>query len=291
MFAGFKNGSFAHGDYRIDYLKGGDGPALLLLHGYPQTRAAWHKVAGPLAENYSLIIPDLPGYGGSAGPDPDADSIAYSKRRTAEVMIALMHSLGYERFLLAGHDRGARVAYRLALDHPSAVARLAILDTIPTLNVWEEMDWHSAIGAFHWPFLAQPAPLPERLIGAEPEHYVGHLLDSWSVHRDALEPDAVAAYLGQFRNPRTVASTCADYRAGATIDVVHDRKDRDEGRKIACPCHVLWARGYQSTQEATPLTVWQDWADDVGETAFECGHFIAEERPDECAAALTAFFT
>ena len=291
MFEGFKADVFVHGDYRIDFLKGGEGPALLLLHGYPQTRAIWHGVAPALSRHFTLIMPDLPGYGASEGPLPDAGNVAYSKRRVGEVMMALMAALGHERFLLGGHDRGARVAYRMALDQGHAVARLGLLDIVPTIEVWEEMDWRGAVDAFHWPLLAQPAPLAERLIGADPDHYVEHLLERWAGDRAALADEAVETYISQFHNQATVAATCADYRAGATVDMEHDRQDRKAGRRITCPTQVLWARGYHTTNEASPLTVWRRWADDVSEVSFPCGHFIAEECPHECADALIAFFS
>ncbi len=290
MFEGFQHRRRPAGDSEIDLVTGGDGPPLLLLHGYPQTRACWHAVAPALSKTFRLVIPDLPGYGASEGPAPDAENLAYSKRNTARTMVALMAALGHERFLLAGHDRGGRVAYRLALDHPERVDRLALLDIVPTLAVWQEMDWQVALGAFHWLYLAQPAPLPEKMIGRDPDLFIDHLLDRWAQHRDALDPDAVEDYRRAFRRPSVIAATCADYRAGATTDVEHDRDDRSTGKRITCPTQVLWGRGYSSTKAASPIEVWRDWADDLTGQPLDCGHFLAEEQAEACAEAMGSFF-
>jgi haloacetate dehalogenase len=264
---------------------------LLLLHGYPQTHVTWHRVASRLAQAFTLVMPDLPGYGRSKGPAPDAEHLSYSKRTMARDMVEVMAALGHDRFALVGHDRGARVGYRLCLDHPERVIRFATLDVVPTIEVWEDMDADRAISTYHWPFLAVPAPLPERLIGADPEFYVRHLLDRWAGRGEALDPRAVAAYVAQFRLPSVLSATCEDYRAGATIDRVHDREDRAAGRKIRCPVLVIWGRDYSASKEASPIVAWRRWADDVREVPLDCGHFIAEEAPDACADALIGFFT
>ncbi len=274
----------------IYFRTGGAGPPLLLLHGFPQTHLIWHRVAPRLARAFTLIMPDLRGYGRSAGPPPDAAHANYSKRAMAGDMAALMAALGHERFALAGHDRGGRAGYRLCLDHPRRVTRFAALDIVPTLDVWEQMDADSALGTYHWQFLAVPAPLPERLIGAEPEFYVRHLLDRWAGRKDALDPRAVAAYVAQFRVPSVLSATCEDYRAGAGIDRAHDRADRAAGRRIACPVLVVSGRAYAAASKAPPLAVWRRWADDVREVRLDCGHFVAEEAPEACAAALLDFF-
>lgn len=287
MFEGFENQRIAVGETTIDLMAGGTGPALLLLHGFPQSRAAWHAVAPLLAPDFSLVIPDLPGYGGSLGAPPSATHEAYSKRAMARTMIAVMAALGHERFFLAGHDRGARVAYRLTLDHPERVRRLASLDTVPTIDIWEQMDWEAAIRAYHWPLLAQPAPLPERLLGADPDFYLNHLLGLWAGRPNALDPAAVAEYTRHFRKPSVLAAMAEDYRAGATIDVRHDREDRAAGRRIACPVFVPWGARYTGSP---PLDTWRKWAEDARELRLDCGHFIAEEEPAACAAALRAFF-
>ena len=269
---------------------GGSGPPLLLLHGYPQTHLIWHRVAPALARAFTLVMPDLPGYGQSKGPPPDAEHRAYSKRRMAQDLVTAMERLGFERFALAGHDRGARVGYRMCLDHPQRVTRFAALDIVPTLEVWDEMDWRRALGTYHWPFLAVPAPVPERLIGADPDFYVRHLIQRWAGDASALDPAAVADYVAQFHNPAVLTATCEDYRAGASVDREDDLADRDAGRKIACPVLVIWGRGY-SASAASPAAVWRKWADAVEEIALDCGHFLAEERPRECAEALLAFFS
>ena len=291
MFEGFEKRQIPVGDCVINLVSGGEGPPLLLLHGYPQTHVAWHAVAPMLAKHFTLIIPDLPGYGDSLGPEPDPEHLNYAKRTTARTLADLMAALGFERFSLAGHDRGGRVAYRMALDHPDRIDRLAVLDIVPTLDVWEAMNWEQALEAYHWPLLAQPAPLPERLIGQDPDFYIQHLLDRWIQDDHHLAPEAVAHYLGQFHKASVIAATCADYRAGASQDVAHDRADRAAGKRLACPLLVVWGRGYFLTTEKSPAEVWRDWAEDVSEAALECGHFVAEEQADACAAALQHFFS
>ncbi len=290
MLENFDHREITLGAYTLNVAIGGDGPPLLLLHGYPQTMAIWHRIAPRLAERFKLVMPDLPGYGASTGPAPDLENLHYSKRAMADVMVALMDQFGFERFGVAGHDRGGRVGYRLTLDHPDQVTRYAALDIVPTLEVWEAMNWHSALEAYHWPFLAQPAPVPERLIGADPDFYITHLLERWAGDPDALEAEAVGDYVGQFHKPEVVAATCADYRAGATTDMAHDQADREAGRKIDCPVLVVWGRGYSVAGNASPAEIWQRWAVDVSEAALECGHFVAEEQPEACAAALEGFF-
>ncbi|MEX0808476.1 MAG: alpha/beta hydrolase [Dongiaceae bacterium] len=291
----FKSGRLDLGeDVSIFYRHGGSGPPLLLLHGYPQTHVIWHKVAPALAQRFTLVMPDLRGYGASRGPAPDAAHRNYSKRAMAGDMVALMRALGHDRFDLAGHDRGARVAYRLTLDHPERVRRLASLDTVPTIDIWDGMNAAEAIATYHWPFLAVPAPLPERLIAGDPEFFVRHLIERWAGDAGRLDPDALAQYVAQFRNPATVQATCEDYRAGASCDWDDDRADRAAGRKIGCPLLILWGRGYighsVASADSAPGAIWRRWADDVREIALDCGHFIVEEEPEKAAAALLAFF-
>lgn len=290
MFAGLSERRIPTAGAEIYLRTGGEGPPLLLLHGYPQTHAVWHAVAPTLAQRFTLVIPDLRGYGESKGPAPDAMHFNYSKRTMAQDMVEVMTALGHERFLLAGHDRGARVAYRLALDHPQRVERLAVIDIIPTLAAAERMNKDTAMSTYHWLFLAQPAPMPERLIGADPEFYLRHLLERWAGRLDALDPAAVAEYIRHFRHPSMIEATCEDYRAGMSIDLDHDRADRDAGRRIDCPTLVLWGRRYLAAKARSPLEVWRDWATDVREAALDCGHFLMEEQPEACAAALLDFF-
>lgn len=292
MLAGFEYERIvvAAGAAEINVAIGGSGPPLLLLHGFPQTHLAWHAVADRLASRYSLVLPDLRGYGDSRGPRPDAAHQGYGKRAMAGDMIEVMALLGHDRFFLAGHDRGARVAHRLALDYPASVRRLALLDVLPTLAVWEAMDWASALSTYHWSFLAQPAPMPERLIGHDPDFYLHHLLDRWAGNKALLEDEAVWAYAAAFRRPAVIEAACEDYRAGATIDIDHDRADREAGRRIGCPALLLWGRRYLHTPEGSPLDVWRGYARDIRDEAFDCGHFLAEEEPERTASALAAFF-
>jgi haloacetate dehalogenase len=290
VFEGFAEQRIALAETEIFCRTGGAGPPLLLLHGYPQTHVAWHRVAPRLMRQFSLVMPDLRGYGESRGPRPDPEHRHYSKRAMARDMAELMTALGHERFLLAGHDRGARVGFRLALDYPDRVQRFVAIDIIPTFDVWEQMDANKALSSYHWSFLAVPAPVPETLIAADPDFYIRHLLDRWVGRPDALHPQAVAAYLRQFHEPSVIAATCEDYRAGASIDRQEDGEDRQRGAKIACPVLVLWGRRYLTSKTASPIAAWRNWAADVREVALDCGHFIAEEAPEDCATALAEFF-
>ena len=288
MFDGFDEGRLTLDHSEVYYRKGGSGPPVLLLHGFPQTHAAWHRVAPLLAGRYTVIVPDLRGYGRSPGPAPDAAHDHYAKRAMAQDVLALMRSLGFPRFFVAGPDRGARVGYRLALDVPESVAALAPIDIVPTIEMWDRMGMAGALRSYHWAFLAQPAPMPETLIGADPRFYLHHLLRRWAGDFGAIEGAALADYERSFAQPATVVACCEDYRAGATVDVAHDRADRDAGRKLACPVLAMWAIRYLSSQ--SPLATWQRWADDVREVALDCGHFVAEEQPQACAQALAEFF-
>ena len=290
MIEGFTARRIAIGESELYVRTGGSGPPLLLLHGYPQTGAMWHQVAPALAEHFSLVIPDLPGYGKSIGPPCDDAFEAYSKRTTAQTMADLMSHLRHEHFCLAGHDRGGRVAFRLCLDHPGRVKKYAPLDIVPTLDQWAKMDADRALGGYHWQFLAVPAPVPERLIGSDPDFFLDHLLRRWAGNFEAMSEGSLEDYFEAFRKPEVIEATCNDYRAGASIDRVHDQASRDGGEKIACPVHVIWGRGYLSNRAGSPLPVWQHWADDVGETGLDCGHFVAEELPTACATAMLAFF-
>lgn len=286
LFDGFSEERVVVDGLRWLVRRGGDGPPLLLLHGYPQCGVAWHRLAPRLADRHALVIPDLPGYGDSAWRGPDAAHEHQSKRRLAAEVVALMAALGHQRFAVCGHDRGGRVAYRMALDHPGRVARLVAVDLVPTVEVWDAMDGAGARRTFHWPFLAQPAPLPEQLIGGAPGALIDHLIAAWQGRPGALDPAAVDEYRRHHADPETIAAFCEDYRAGATIDVAHDRADRDAGRRIACPTLLVWGRRYFG---ASPLPVWRRWADDVREVALDCGHFVAEEEPEATAAALRDF--
>lgn len=271
---------------------GGDGPPLLLLHGYPQSNVMYHRVAPLLAKHFSLIIPDLPGYGWSVAPKAAADHTPYTKRAMAGIMVELMEAIGHIRFRLVGHDRGGRVAYRLALDHPGRVAQLAVLDIIPTHAMWSNMDHALAMKVWHWTFLAQKAPLPEMLIGKAPVEYLEWKMASWTKTKDlsAFDPRALDHYRTAFQDPSRIDATCEDYRAGQSADFEHDEADRARGHRIACPVLALWgAAGIPSENE--PLPIWREWANGVSGAPIDSGHFVCEENPGATAQALLEFFT
>lgn len=290
MFDGFLERRIPTGDADIFVLTGGSGRPLLLLHGFPQNHVMWHRVAPLLASRFFLVIPDLRGYGDSTGPAPDPAHRHYAKRTMGADMMAVMAALGHSRFFAAGHDRGARVAYRLALDHPDCVERLAVLDIVPTFEVWARMDRGRALNGYHWLFLAQPAPLPERLIAADPRFYLHHLLNRWAGRRDPFDPAAVEHYERHFCKPSVIEAACEDYRAGAGVDLEDDRADRDAGRRIECPALLLWGTRYLSAKAEAPLDVWRRWATDLRDVPIDCGHFLPEEEPAASAAALSEFF-
>lgn len=285
MLDGFTRTRVTTSGAEIAVAHAGSGPPVLLLHGYPQTHAMWHRVAPALAETHTVVCPDLRGYGASSKPPGGGDHAGYSKRELARDQVEVMAALGFERFALVGHDRGGRVSHRLALDHPERVERLALLDIVPTHTVFANVDQAVATGTYHWFFLIQPEPLPERLIGNDPEFFLRWHLRSWSAGRDDFfDPAAVAAYVEAFRDPATIHATCEDYRAGASIDLVHDEADLD--RRVECQLLVLWgARGKPQDLAA----IWRDKATNVDGLPLDCGHFLAEERPDEVVAALRRF--
>ena len=290
MLPNFTARRIAIGESELHVRTGGSGPPLLLLHGYPQTGAMWHQVAPKLAEHFALVIPDLPGYGQSKGPPCDAAFEAYSKRTTARTMADLMSRLGHERFRLAGHDRGGRVAFRLCLDHPERVVKFCALDIIPTLDAWDGLDADKALSGYHWQFLATPSPVPERMIGNDPDFYLEHLLQRWAGDFEALTEGSLADYREAFRRPEVIHATCNDYRAGASIDRIHDQASRDAGEKIACPVHVIWGSDYLGRRTGSPEPIWLHWAGHVTVTALNCGHFVAEELPVDCTRAMLTFF-
>ena len=273
----------------IRTLVGGEGPPLLLLHGYPQTHVMWHKIAPQLAERFTVVVTDLRGYGDSSKPETTPDHAPYSFRAMADDPIQVMKSLGFESFAVAGHDRGARTAHRLALDHPECISKLALLDIVPTLTLYETADQKAATSYYHWYFLIQDFDLPERLIGADPEYYLRKKTGHWSAG-DCFTEEAMAEYIRCFSNPETIHASCEDYRAAASIDLELDRADRDAGHKITCPTLVLWGEKGAMGQCYDVLDTWQAKCEDVGGTALPGGHFLAEEAPDETYQALAGFY-
>ncbi|MBB3950839.1 alpha/beta fold hydrolase [Aureimonas jatrophae] len=292
MFEGFETRIVPGAGADIFCRIAGSGPPLLLLHGYPQTGAMWAGIAPRLAERFTVVVADLRGYGQSSQPDSRSGE-HYAKRSMSNDMAAAMRELGHERFHLAGHDRGGRVAYRLALDHPEAVSRLAVLDIVPTLTMWERMDAARALSGYHWSFLAQPNPLPERLIGADPVFYLDHTLASWTASHStsAFSPEALSEYRRAFNRPEAIHAACEDYRAGATIDRTHDEADRAANRRIAAPVLAIWGADGTPAKGGDPLDAWRPWvAGDLDGVEVPGGHFVVEEAPEDTLAALLAFF-
>jgi haloacetate dehalogenase len=291
IFPGFNRHRIRTAGADINLCRGGEGPPLLLLHGFPQTHAMWHRLAPALAQRFTVIAADLRGYGDSSKPPSTPDHAAYSKRVMAQDMVEVMAQLGWTTFAVVGHDRGARVAYRMALDHPRTVTKLCVLDVVPTYTIWSRMDMRSALTTYHWLFLAQPDGLPETLIGADPGYYLRETLRRWADRQDAFDPGAMAEYVRCFSDSAAIHAACEDYRAGATLDFEHDKADHGR-RKIACPVLALWGqRGFAKGNDDVedPVAVWREWADDVRGHGVRCGHFLAEENPDDTLRALENF--
>ena len=281
-------------DARIFVRRFGSGPPVLLLHGFPQTHLMWREVAPILARDFTVICADLRGYGRSACPASRADHWPYSKRVMANDMAAVTTKLGFSRFSVAGHDRGGRVAYRLALDRPERVERLAVLDILPTADTWERADKKLVTGYWPWSLLAQPEPLPERLVSAAPDAVVNNALGGWGSSPHVFSPEVRAAYIEALRDPAHVHAICEEYRAAATLDHEHDREDHSAGRRIACPVLALWSgRGPLNSWYAGvggPLALWRGWANDVRGGPLDGGHFFPEEIPQRTAQELRSFF-
>lgn len=288
LFPGFRLLDVATSGARIRVRTGGQGPALLLLHGYPQTHALWHKLADRLSRRFTLVCADLRGYGDSEKPPTDAEHAPYSKRAMAQDMAEVMTALGHQRFFVGAHDRGARVGHRLALDHPGRVARLATLDIAPTREMYAGTGDAFARAYWHWFFLIQPAPFPERMIGADPEAYWRKKCGSGSAGLSPFSKEALADYLGCFADPATIHASCEDYRAAATIDIRHD--DEDGGRKLEQPLLALWGEHGVIGRCFDPLALWRLRAADVRGHSLPGGHYLAEELPDAVAAEFLAFF-
>ena len=288
LFPGFRMMDVATSGTTIRLRTGGSGPPLLLLHGYPQTHVLWHKVAPRLAERFTVVTADLRGYGDSAKPDTTVDHAPYSKRAMALDMAEVMTALGHDTFFLAGHDRGARVAHRLALDHADRVRKLAVLDIAPTREMYRGTTDLFARLYWHWFFLITPAPFPERMIGSDPDAYWLKKCGSGSAGLTPFTPEALAEYLRCFRDPATVHASCEDYRAAATIDIAHD--DADGARKLECPLLVLWGKNGVIERCFDALALWRERASDVRGHALPGGHYLAEECPDLVADELERFF-
>ena len=274
-------------------MSGGDGLPLLLLHGHPQSNVMWYRVAPALAERFMLVIADLPGYGWSDVLQAQADHSPYTKRAMATAMVEAMSALGFVRFRLAGHDRGGRVGYRLALDHPGRLEQLAVLDIVTTWDMWHRIDARLASRAWHWTFLALPAPFPETLIGRDPKFFFDSRAAAGARAKNVaiFDPRALAHYHAAYENPDRIHARCEDYRAGRTSDLEHDDADRAAGNKIGCPVLALWGTGgFTANAGIDTLACWRDWAADVHGAAIESGHYLPEENPAATANALLDFF-
>lgn len=292
LFAGFASEWINTASGRVFARVGGKGPPLLLLHGFSETHVMWHRVAPELSRHFTLIIADLPGYGWSDMPASDAGHTPYTKRAMANTMVEAMERLGHVHFALAGHDRGGRVAYRLALDHPGRLSRLAVLDILPTYDYWERINRAYALKIYHWTFLAQPHPLPETLISGNGEFFLRFKMASQtkSKNLDAIDSRALAHYLAPFRDPARIHAMCEDYRAGAYADYEIDEADFEAGKKITIPTLALWGDAGVAQAATTPLDSWKRWATDVRGMPVDSGHFLTEENPAVTAKALREFF-
>jgi haloacetate dehalogenase len=294
MINDFETAEVPTGETSVFVRWSGSGLPILLLHGFPQTHLMWRSVAPLLARNFTVICADLRGYGRSGCPASTPDHAPYAKRVMAQDMVIVMERLGFPRFSVAGHDRGGRVAYRMALDHPSRVDRLAVLDVLPTATVWDRADARFALAFWPWALLAQPEPLPERILAAASEAIIDAALGGWGSPSAVFPPEVRAAYVEALKDAAHVHAICEEYRAAATLDREHDKADSTEGRRIACPLLALWsAHGPLDTWYAEaggPIAVWQAWSDDVQGHPLDAGHFFPEEAPEPTAEALTRFF-
>ena len=294
MLTGFEPSMIDVGETSIFIRRRGSGPPLLLLHGFPETHLMWHRIAPVLAETFTVICADLRGYGSSGKPPSAPDHAPYSKSAMALDMVRMMAAHGFTRFSIAGHDRGGRVAYRLALDHADRVERLAVLDIIPTGEAFRRADARFTLAFWPWSLLAQPEPLPERLIMAVPEAVIDDALAGWGSDRENFPPEIRAAYIDALRDPEAVHAICEEYRAAATIDLASDAADHDAGRLIECPVLVLWSAGsaldHWYDDAGGPLGIWGSWAADLRGRSIAGGHFFPEQNPVETVSELRSFF-
>lgn len=294
MFSGFEARRVDVGETTIFVRRKGRGRPLLLLHGFPQTHLMWRFVAPALADEFAVVCADLRGYGASGKPPSAPTHAPYAKSAMARDMVRMMAALGFARFCVAGHDRGGRVAYRMALDHPERVERLAVLDVTPTGEAFRRADFRFALGFWPWSLLAQPEPLPERLLAAAPDAVVDHALAAWGSDSATFSPEVRAAYVEALADPAAAHAICEEYRAAATLDFAADAADLAAGRRIACPTLALWSAGgpLDAWYEAAggPLGLWRAWAVEATGRALAGGHFFPERNPDETTAELRAFF-
>ncbi|TPG63428.1 alpha/beta fold hydrolase [Ewingella americana] len=289
MFEHFTQGRIAVNGTDIAYRIAGQGEPLLLLHGHPQTQAIWHKVAPGLTTQFTVVLADLRGYGDSGKPEPDAEHLRYSKREMAQDQVELMQALGFNQFSVIAHDRGARVAHRLALDHPQAVKRMVLMDIAPTLAMYQQTNEAFARAYWHWFFLIRPAPLPEALIRADADLYLRSVMGSRSAGMQPFSEEAYADYLRCLQLDGTARGICEDYRASATIDLQHDQIDLDAGRKVRCPLLILWGEQGTVGKCFKPLDEWAKVAEQVAGEALPCGHYIAEEQPELLVDKVLSF--
>lgn len=293
IFPGYEHRLLPVGDERISVHVGGSGKPLLLLHGYPQNHATWLKLAEPLARDFTCIIADLPGYGASSIPAESPDHDGFSKRRMAALLTSAMASLGYSAFSVMGHDRGARVAYRMALDHPDKIRSVIIIEVIPTGDMWEAFNAEMAMKAYHWPFLAQPSPLPETLIAGNPVFYLEWTLRSWTKWNslDAFNSQSLQSYRQQMSDRARVHAMCEDYRAGASVDRHLDLADKSSGARVSAPLLFVWSKHGFPAATGDPLGLWQAWATTLSGAEIDSGHFMPEENPDALLTAVLPFLT
>jgi haloacetate dehalogenase len=288
VFEGFERERIQTSETEIELVRGGEGPPVLLLHGYPQTHAMWHLLVPRLAEDFTVVAADLRGYGDSSKPFGEEDHSTYSKRAMAGDQAAVMESLGFDSFAVVGHDRGGRVAHRMALDYPDRVTKLAVLDIVPTRHIFETVGKELATAYYHWFFYIQPYDLPETLIGGNPSYYLRKKLGGWGTSLETFTQEALAEYERCF-DTATIHASCEDYRASASIDLTHEGKDQDEGHKVECPLLALWGGRGVMERLYDVEAVWREYATDVRGKPLDAGHFLAEERPTETIRELKEF--
>ena len=287
LFPGFRQETIATSQARLSAVMGGSGRPVLLLHGYPETKAAWHRVAPRLAEHHKVVVADLPGYGDSKVVGSPADP--GSKRGMGEQLHEMMVGMGHDTYAVVGHDRGGRVAYRMALDRPQNVVALASVTVVPTVDMWAGANKNFGMGAYHWFMLAQPFDLPERLLSSDPGHFLDTTLTKMAGSLEHLHPVALEEYRRCFQDSAVRHAVCEDYRAGAGIDETHDRIDREAGRRVDCPVLLLWEEGRTYGGGREPLDIWRDWARDVTGRGLKGGHLLPEKAADDVSTELIRF--